>query len=230
MAILLIGIIGLGLIEITGLILLRSQIGRYKSYWQQQASVPAAPDALWYVALGDSAAQGIGASKPANGYVGLVADSLHRKTGRNVHIVNLSVSGAKVEDVINDQLPQLQRLTLPKDSVITLEIGANNMAHYEPHSFEQQLDTLLAAMPPQTVVADVPFFGKGIFRNRETSVVAANQIVHQLTAKHNLKPAPLHEITMAQSSWLNNAADMFHPNNRGYRVWYQAFWQVLDKS
>ena len=54
------------------------------------------PGDLVYVALGDSAAQGIGASTSDNGYVGLVADRLRERTGNPVLGVNLSRSGATV--------------------------------------------------------------------------------------------------------------------------------------
>lgn len=58
-------------------------------YW----SVPRGePGELLYVALGDSAAQGIGASSPETGYVGVLAARLRASTGRSVEVVNLSRS------------------------------------------------------------------------------------------------------------------------------------------
>ena len=42
---------------------------------------------LLYVALGDSAAQGIGASSAQHGYVGLIAQRLRDTTGRPVQVV-----------------------------------------------------------------------------------------------------------------------------------------------
>ncbi|MHB8274889.1 MAG: hypothetical protein ACYDC9_09005 [Dermatophilaceae bacterium] len=60
-----------------------------------------------YVTLGGSAAQGVGASSPRRGYVSLVAEQLSRSTGRPVRVINLSRSGARVRDVVDEQQPRL---------------------------------------------------------------------------------------------------------------------------
>lgn len=60
---------------------------------------------LLYVAPGDSAAQGIGASDPQRGYVGLLAKRLRDNAGRPVQIVKLSRSGARIKDVLDTQVP-----------------------------------------------------------------------------------------------------------------------------
>ena len=42
--------------------------------------------------------------------------------------------------------------------------------------------------------------------------------------------APLQERTRARGWWsmfTDYAADWFHPNDRGYQVWAEAFWSVL---
>ena len=58
--------------------LVHAGIPRASDYW----SVPRGEaGGLLYVALGDSAAQGIGASHPDRGYVGLLADRLRAATG-----------------------------------------------------------------------------------------------------------------------------------------------------
>src|SRR5665213_2742027 len=57
----------LALIEVVNLLELKANIGRYADYWRSQAT---ASGNFTYVVLGDSAAQGLGASKPQLGYVG----------------------------------------------------------------------------------------------------------------------------------------------------------------
>ena len=64
------------------------------------------PDPLWVV-LGDSTAQGLGAPGPRGGYVGQTLHQLRRTTGRHWRVLNLSVSGALIRDVLADQIPQL---------------------------------------------------------------------------------------------------------------------------
>jgi len=70
---------------------LRHQVDRDRDYW---AAPKGEPGGILYVALGDSVAQGIGASGPERGYVGLLAERLRIATGRPVLVVNLSRSGA----------------------------------------------------------------------------------------------------------------------------------------
>jgi hypothetical protein len=56
---------------------------------------------LWVV-LGDSTAQGLGAPSPDGGYVGQALAELRLRTGLRWRVLNLSVSGALIRDVLND--------------------------------------------------------------------------------------------------------------------------------
>lgn len=228
MRIALIIIIALVLIQLLHLWSLKRQVGQYKTYWQNLAANDAPADSIWYVALGDSAGQGIGASKPQNGYIGRVSESIAKRTGKPVHTVNMSVSGAKIADIVSDQIPALSKLKLPEGSVVTVEGGANDMQNFEPARFEAEFAQMLSLLPEGAYVSDVPYFGKGLFRTREASVVQANAIVHRLLGKYKVKPVYLHESTEKHSTWLNNAADMFHPNDRGYHWWFEAFTKEIE--
>ena len=202
--------------------------------WQLRASVEA--NAQWwdeprgdsggllYVALGDSTAQGIGASTPAKGYVGLVADQLSEATDRPVQILNLSKSGATVRDVIEEQLPRLKGL---RADMVTVGVGANDMPSYDRERFDEDLEQLLGGLPPGTVIADIPDFMHG--PAREHSVEAATT-TRRLAQQHGFKVVPLHA-AVEEGGWsrmaTDYAADWFHPNDRGYRVWADAFWGVI---
>lgn len=82
-------------------------VGAYATYWEQPRGEAGG---LLYVALGDSAAQGIGASRPERGYVGLIAQRLRDSTGKSVQVVNLSRAGARIGDVLDRQLPAVAAL------------------------------------------------------------------------------------------------------------------------
>ncbi len=209
------------------LLILKQSVTSYKIYWDKQASKPAGPNAITYVALGDSAAQGIGASSPQKGYVGLLAESLSKKHGKPVRVINLSVSGAKVEDVISDQLPKLEALNLPSDSIVTVEIGANDMGSFNTADFTKQFESVLSRLPAQTVVSDLPYFGGGRAKSKEPNAVAASAIVAKLVQKYNLRLAPLHATTKAGDGFFVTGADFFHPSDTGYKNWYNAFAQTL---
>ncbi|TXN30364.1 SGNH/GDSL hydrolase family protein [Lacisediminihabitans profunda] len=184
---------------------------------------------LLYVALGDSAAQGVGASKPGRSYVGLIARHLRERTGRTVRVVNLSMSGARLREALAIQLPALRRMTTRPD-VLTVAIGANDIASFDPLRFESELRELYAALPAGAIVADLPSFYLG---SSERKAREANAIVRRLAAERDFEVAPLHAATRRQGAAryaLNQvAADFFHPNDRGYRVWASAFLPLLDR-
>ncbi|MDB5186426.1 MAG: hydrolase family protein [Candidatus Saccharibacteria bacterium] len=199
-----------------------------KNYWNQRASLPVPENALWYVVLGDSAAQGVGSTNPEHSYVGRIADALAQKTGRPVHVVNLSISGAKSRVVIDYDLPLFRQLDLPADCVVTLEIGGNNVAAFNEVTFRSEMDQIMSELPPQTVVADVPYFGGSILKSREPIAVNAGMIVHEVAAKHNLTVAPLHKFTFENDNWRVYSGDRFHPSNYGYHNWFKAFKEPLE--
>lgn len=111
------------------------------AYWAQPRGEAGA---LLYVARGDSAAQGIGASRPERGYVGLVAQRLRDTTGRPVQVVNLSRSGARIADVLERQLPELAALGRTPD-LLTVAIGGNDVRAYDRATFARAADRLTGA-------------------------------------------------------------------------------------
>ena len=192
-------------------------IGRARDYW----SVPrGAPHGLVYVALGDSLAQGLGASRPDLGYVGLLA----RRLG-NARVINLSVSGARIRDVLDDQLPALAML--PQVDVVTLDIGGNDVRDFDPSRFARDVWELMSRLPAGTVVADVPYFMHGHW---ERDAGEASRLLHAAAGAHELPVVPIHDV-LRRRGWRgmfgDYAADFFHPNDRGHQIWADAFWSVL---
>ena len=199
-------------------------VGVARRFWAQPQGPPGG---LLYVALGDSAAQGVGASRPDRGYVGLLAERLGCTTGRPVQVVNLSSSGATIEDLLREQLPRLQRL---QPDLVTVAIGGNDMFRADPVAFDACVDRLIAALPPQTVIADVPYFMHGHWE-RDARRAAAT--VTRVAAARGLPVVALHE-ALRREGWAamasEFAADWFHPNDRGHRVWADAFWTTMRAS
>lgn len=101
----------------------------YRSYW---ADPRGERGGLVYVALGDSAAQSIGASRPERGYVGLLAKRMREETGSPVLVVNLSRSGATVRDVLDTQFPRLLQL---QPDIVTVAVGGNDIRSYNSARF-----------------------------------------------------------------------------------------------
>lgn len=203
---------------------LYTQLARYRNYWNKQNTRTAQANEILYVALGDSTAQSIGASSAKKGYVGLVAKYLEQKYDRPVRTVNLSKSGAKINDVITTQLPAMKQLEINDDTIITMEIGANDMISYNAGQFESEMDTVMNDLPQQTIITDMPYFGESRFKRLEPQVKEANTIMYKLAAKHDFELSNLHERMQKNGGIKTFAPDWFHPSNTAYREnWAPAF-------
>ena len=205
-------------------VVLNETLPVHSKWWRDQIAVTGE---IVYAAIGDSAAQGIGASAPDRSYVGLLAEHIREATGRTVHIVNLSISGARVADAVDLQLPKLKKL---KPHIVTVSVGANDMGAFDPERFERDMRTLLTSLPPRSLVADLPSFH---FPDGERKVKAANRILHRIAIANGYTIVPLYRTTRRQGlprALTQVAGDFFHPNDRGYRVWASAFLPLLDRA
>lgn len=210
------------LVWVVKVIRLHRSVEGYRAYWAQPRGEPGG---LLYVALGDSAAQAIGASSPERGYVGLIAHRLRHATGRPVQVVNLSASGARIGDVLTTQLPRLRELSA---DVVTVAVGGNDLRGFDAATFAEQVRRLTAALPEGSFVADVPYFMHGRY---ERDALAAADLVTAGARAQGLVPVGLHEAQRAEglsAMATQFAADWFHPNDRGHRVWADAFWSEMS--
>ena len=192
-------------------------------WWKEQR---AKSGELLYVAIGDSAAQGIGASRPGRSYVGEVARHIRSVSAKEVQVVNLGISGATLGVAIAKELPALAKL---QPDIVTVSIGANDMPTFEPSRFAAQLEELFAALPRHAIVADLPTF---YFLPAEKKVRIANALLREAAARHGLVVVPLHDAMRRQGLWgvtTQFAGDLFHPNDRGYKVWASAFLAAVDQ-
>ncbi|MEJ3405815.1 SGNH/GDSL hydrolase family protein [Rathayibacter sp. YIM 133350] len=192
-------------------------------YWRDQS---AKHGELLYVAIGDSAAQGIGASRPAHSYVGFIARRIRSRISKPLRVTNLGISGATVRIAIDSELPRLAKLN---PDIVTVCIGANDIAAWDADRFGREIRRVLAAVPSHAIVADLPSF---YFLPGEKKVLEANRILRAAAAEFGLEVVPLHERTKRQGLWgvtTQFAGDLFHPNDRGYRIWADAFTPAVDR-
>ncbi|MDH3705806.1 MAG: SGNH/GDSL hydrolase family protein [Acidimicrobiia bacterium] len=183
---------------------------------------------LW-VALGDSTAQGIGASAYDRGYVGQLGQVLTER-GRRHDIVNLALTGARVDDVLERQLATLHRL--PRSaSLITCAIGSNDVLRVDTATVvNRRMRTLLARLRAvaddgggTVIVATVPQGRNSLFARR------LNELIRRDAPRHGLCVADVAR-TITGPFDQKVAADRFHPNDRGYADWTTAFVQALDQA
>lgn len=211
------------LIEIAALLWLAMSVRAYKNYWEARAQETGE---VTYLALGDSAAQGIGASSPARGYVGLIAKRLEQKTGKKVRVINLSVTGAKLSDYLRDQAPKIADINA---DYVTIEIGANDVRSFNEDTFRSEFKQVLRSLPDGSFVANMPLFNSRP-GSRNPAKNASAVIEEEVKIDGRMKLVDLQKQTSDNQSIFGFAPDLFHPNNSSYKHWADAFWLQIEKE
>ncbi|TDD26604.1 SGNH/GDSL hydrolase family protein [Kribbella turkmenica] len=191
------------------------QARTYADFWTRQNAAAIAADGPLWVVLGDSTAQGLGASSPLHGYVGQVLNALRRRTGRPWRVVNLSRSGAQTRHVLADQLPLVDGLGA---DLVTCGIGNNDILATPPKRFRTQLRAVIDHLPSASVVMDltVPDRFWRVGGVCSPYVTGINRLIHTWATDRGLPVA--HVSRHARPPWRGLLApDSFHPNNLGYR-------------
>jgi acyl-CoA thioesterase I len=182
------------------------------------------PGPLWVV-LGDSTAQGLGAPNPEVGYVGQALEVLRQRSGLPWRVLNLSVSGALIRDVLTDQLPRLPASA----DLVTCGVGVNDILYTRPRKLFSDLRTLVTAVPDRTVMLDLPLAAGcwGLIGRASVPYVARiNRTIHEAAAARGL---PVAEVSVNfLPPWTGKfASDCFHPSQAGYRDWTRALLAVV---
>ncbi len=196
-------------------------VAPFRAEWERSnASALERSGPLW-LALGDSTAQGIGAPAPDRGYVGQLRALLETRDRRAWRVVNASRTGARMRDVITNQLGWLDRLPSPPD-LVTCAVGANDVT-WRPalRGILRDLTALLEDLPQGAIIATLP---NGLGRRRAPVV---NGMIRTQAATHGLVVADVWAHT-GPPRVEQLAPDHFHPSERGYRDWTAAFAAALD--
>jgi lysophospholipase L1-like esterase len=204
-----------------GIARVRAQAAPFAEAWQAaNAEALRSGDPLW-VALGDSMSQGLGAQSIDGGWVGQLHVHL-RQAGSPLRVLNLSVTGAQLRDVLVSQAPQVSRLG-DAVALVTVLAGANDMF---PRSRRRlaplYMARLLDILPPgRTVVATLP--------RRNQAALAVNAVLDDAARRGVITIADLRGMTV-RSLIGTRAADLFHPNERGYAALAKTFGQTIVGS
>ncbi len=182
---------------------------------------------LSYLVLGDSTAAGVGAD-----YQQGIAVSTAKALGANrgVTMTNVSVSGARIRDVVRLQLPAAAGV---RADLVLLSVGANDVTHLtcvrSMRSDLREIVTKLRSANPDVAIVitgspdmgsppRIPRLLRGIASRRTVAVnrmfVAEAQGLRLTFAPIALETGPL--FRKDQSLF---AEDRFHPNERGYSTW-----------
>ena len=198
-----------------------AQVDPYQAWWDEHnAQVLDGGGGPLLVVLGDSAAQGVGASAPDQGWVGQVVARLPSRDGEAWRVVNLSRSGARTRELVDVQVPRLRELSARHDvALVVAVVGGNDATHTDVAAWRADADDLTAALPAGSVVSTV---AQGW---RENKVRVLNDHVRAQAASRGLRVADVWEHT--GPPYRGRYADGFHPNDVGYAQWADAVLEAV---
>ena len=197
-----------------------AQTGPYASAWRAANALTGQGDGPLWVVLGDSLSQGIGASAFDLGWVGQLQARL-ALAGRDYRVLNLSRSGARIDDVITRQLTALEAMPTPPE-LVTVMIGSNDLMRRRYRAgLARKFQILLDRVPVGTAVSTLP--------NPSPAAAAVNQVVLDTARRRGLVVAEMRD--GRTRSWRGKlAADHFHPNETGYAALAAVFADALSRQ
>ena len=179
----------------------QAQVEPYARAWEEHNRAAVQADGPLWVVLGDSMAQGIGASSYDRGWPGQLAERLpeHR-------LVNLSVSGGRLTDLLDRQIPAMEALGEP--DLVTVVVGSNDLISRRlREALPARLTEVLRRLPPGSVVGTQP--------GGRAGALEFNRLVDEAAAEHRIVIAEFRDSRMR--SWRGKLSiDHFHPNDLGY--------------
>ncbi|HLY84726.1 MAG TPA: GDSL-type esterase/lipase family protein [Acidimicrobiales bacterium] len=186
---------------------------------------PADTLAVW---LGDSTAAGVGASGAAGALPRQVADQL----ARPVRLTVLARSGARVADVLRTQVPAMAGM---KPNIVFISVGANDATHLTSRAhFRRDYARVLAGLPTgdgQVVLLGVPDLGAPPRLAQPLRALAGwrgralDADVRALAVRTHARYADIARRTgpaFRRHPGVYFAADRYHPDDAGYRLWAAA--------
>lgn len=184
-----------------------------------------------YVAIGDSTVEGIGATEKAKSFAWVVYDVL-KKENKSAKFHNLGKSGAKVSDIIDNQLQEV--LDLEPDLVL-ISVGANDVrARTQVANFERDIKYLVETLCGQTsakiVISSIPDFSglpsiPFFIRFYVNGVI--KKFNNVLRRRANEVQATFVDLHSGSGVFAKNypeliSSDGFHPSDLGYAFWAAA--------
>lgn len=189
------------------------------------------------LALGDSIANGSGASDPATtSYVGLLAEALRSTFDAEVTVESLAAGGTTTQDLIDEQLdPALALLRQGDVLLVTITIGGNDLSQYGAHEaciadptdlecpledglleVEDHLDTIMSRL--REIAPDVPiviqlypnlFSGTGheFTRQAEDAFRLLNGVIVGVSRRHDVLTADPRRAFEGQGQHLTHLLD-----------------------
>ena len=191
---------------------------------------------LRYTVLGDSTAVGQGANY-ADGIA--VRSTVHlAQKSHAVRMNNYGVSGARMNDVLTRQIPQITE----RPDIVLISIGANDITHFSSVSAVrndmsgaiQQLrrknSSVVIIITGVPAMGSVSRFPQPLRYLAGLQTTRMNKMFTELSVQQQVTLAPIAEKTGATFAHNHQlfAQDNFHPNKAGYSLWVTVVNDTLD--
>ncbi len=193
---------------------------------------------LTFVVLGDSTAAGVGAGSADDAYPTRLARLIAREHFFRVRLLALGVSGARVADVLDEQLPR----ALDEDpDVVFVGIGANDVTHVTRlDDVDDDMGALLDTLRERgvaTVVAGPPDMRSPVFLEPLRTIVgwrgqAVAERIEAAARNAGAGVVPLADGTrefFAEDPDRYYAEDDFHPSAAGYALWADVIYPYVER-
>ena len=210
-----------------GVATVADQVDPYTRWWNDRNQAALAEDGPLLVVVGDSTALGIGASHPANGYVGRLAAALDAETvrvaGTPWRVINLAQSGAKLDDGLSRQVPIAGQVPTP--DLLLCCLGTNDLVW--------GIDTNGLRAKARRLVEGVVAVGAPV--DRTVACAVAGGSARARLVNRTIRSAAADGGVVAANPWNEPgpgpterlASDRFHPNDLGYGLMAKALGRPL---
>ncbi len=190
-----------------------------------------------YVAIGASDTFGIGTDDPRT--ENWPAD-LTNLLGNDTRLVNLGIPDIHAHEALNAELPVALDA---HPNLVTVWLAVNDLADQVPvSSYEQDLNHLVSSLRTslphaRIAVANVPDLSYlPRFQNEnhqllEQQIQEYNTVIAKVVARNQVTLVDLYQLANQLATHPEYiSGDGFHPNELGYTLLAQVFYQVLQKS
>lgn len=185
--------------------------------WNHEAMQKDGP--LW-IALGDSVTQGIGASDPTQSYAARTHARLCSQSETPWRLINLSMSGGRFSDVIDEQLRVMEEFQL-RPAVVSVVIGSNDVIwRRDTDGIIDDARRMIEALPVGTVLSRLSE------TKRDHRRLGVNHVFDAAAATGTVQLYEAWDWPSGQEMW---AEDKFHPNDTAYQYLSDNLYGALER-
>jgi lysophospholipase L1-like esterase len=242
-----VGLVAIQMVRVRRLEFLPGHPGFYVNRVVGQEGTDRRP--LRLLVFGDSTTAGVGVDRAEEALPTRLAELVATDRGVRVHVTSYGWNGARVADLLNDQIPRALRPlregetqpVLPTADIVAIVIGANDATRRTPpRRFRSDLRKLLAeirraAPRAELVLAGVPIF-RGALRQVEPLMLLTDQYARLLRRAQRVEAlaAGIAFADLARDATPRMrgrrdslSTDDFHPSAVGYQIWAEVIAAAL---